>query len=239
MTAHFLYRAYRARWFRQAGEIRAVLAHLRSGDAALDVGAHKGRYTYWMRRAVGPGGRVRAFEPQPRLAAYLEAAVARLGWRNVEVRRCAVGDAVGSAVLHVPGERGVSAGASLDSAAYAEGSPLHLACEVTTLDRETEGVSRVALVKVDVEGHEWQVFRGAERLLRGDAPVLLFECERRHLRDHAMAEVFGWLEGLGYEGAFFAPVALRPLAEFDPAIHQAEGGSGHPYCNNFLFTPRR
>jgi len=240
VSLHFRYRAYRARWFRQAGEIRALLAHLRAGDTALDVGAHKGRYTYWMRRAVGAGGRVVAFEPQQRLAAYLQDAVARLRWRNVTVRPCAVGEAVGTATLHVPGSRGVSAGASLDSAAYAQGSPLHLTCEVTTLDRETEGLGRVALVKVDVEGHEWQVFRGAERLLRRDAPVLLFECERRHLTGHAMADVFGWLEGLGYEGAFFAPVALRPLAAFDPAVHQAElpGRSG-PYCNNFLFTPRR
>jgi hypothetical protein len=70
--------------------------------------------------------------------------------------------------------------------------------------------------------------------------VLLFECERRHLRDHAMADVFAWLEGLGYEGAFFAPVALRPLAAFDPAVHQtAEPGRAGLYCNNFLFTPRR
>jgi FkbM family methyltransferase len=240
VSFHFRYRAYRARWFRQAGEIRAVLAHLEAGDTAFDVGAHKGRYTYWMRRAVGPGGRVVAFEPQPRLAADLQAAVTRLGWRNVAVRPCAVGDAVGSATLHVPGARGVSAGASLDSAAYAAGAPLHLACEVTTLDRESEGPGRVALVKVDVEGHEWQVFQGAERLLRRDAPVLLFECEQRHLKDRAMADVFAWLEGLGYEGAFFAPVALRPLAAFDPAVHQPElpGRSG-PYCNNFLFTRRR
>lgn len=240
VSIHFRYRAYRARWFRQAGEIRAVLARLTAGDTALDVGAHKGRYTYWMRRAVGRGGRVVAFEPQPRLAAYLEASVARMGWRNVTVRPCAVGERVGSAVLHVPGARGVSAGASLDSAAYAAGAPLHLACEVTTLDRETEGLGRVALVKVDVEGHEWQVFRGAERLLRRDAPALLFECERRHLQGHTMADVFAWLEGLGYEGAFFAPVALRPLAAFDPMVHQAElPGRAGPYCNNFLFTPSR
>jgi len=240
MRAHFLYRAYRARYFRQAGEIRALGAILRRGDVALDVGAHKGRYVYWMRRAVGPDGRVVAFEPQPRLAAYLRTATQRMGWRNVDVRQSAVGDAVGTAVLHVPGEAGVSAGASLDSAAYADGSRLHVECAVTTLDREAEGVGRVALLKVDVEGHEWQVFHGAERLVRRDAPALLFECETRHLRHHTMADVFRYLEGLGYEGRFFSPVRLRPLAEFDPAIHQAERPRPPgPYCNNFLFTPLR
>ncbi len=240
VTLHFRYRAWRARWFRQAGEIRAVLAHLRPGDVAVDVGAHKGRYTYWMRRAVGPRGRVLAFEPQPRLAAALRAAVDGMGWRNVEVRPCAVGDAPGTAVLHVPGARGVSAAAALDSASLAPGAALEVPCAVTTLDLETEGPARVALVKVDAEGHEWRIFRGAERLLRRDAPLLLFECEQRHLREHTVADVFRWLEGLGYEGAFFAPVTLRPLAAFDPAVHQVAGDARRgPYCNNFLFTPRR
>jgi len=242
MIAHYLLRAYRARYFRQAGELRAVGSTLRGGDTAVDVGAHKGRYVFWMRRAVGAAGRVVAFEPQPRLADYLRRVGAAMGWRNADVRQVAVADAPGTAVLHVPGTKGVSAGASLDSAAYADGSPLHYECAVTTLDRELEGVERVRLIKVDAEGHELRVFRGAERLLRSQAPVLLFECETRHLRRHSMADVFGYLEGLGYRGSFFAPVALRPLAEFDPAVHQRVGGAGArhaPYCNNFLFVPRR
>jgi FkbM family methyltransferase len=237
MKTHYLWRAYRARFFRQAGEIRTVLATLRPGDTAVDVGAHKGRYIFWMRRAVGPTGRVVAFEPQPRLAAYLRDAGAALRWGNVAVRQAAVADTAGPATLHVPGARGVSAGASLDSAAYADGSPLHYACETTTLDRELEGVARVRLIKVDAEGHELPVFRGAERLLRSQAPALLFECETRHLRRHTMGDVFAYLDALGYRGSFFAPTALRPLAEFDPAVHQRLGGPG-PYCNNFLFLPR-
>ena len=38
----------------------------------------------------------------------------------------------------------------------------------------------VSLIKCDVEGHEGEVFRGAEQLLRQDRPILLFECEQRH-----------------------------------------------------------
>lgn len=237
MRPHYLYRAFRARWFRQAGEIRAVLATLRAGDTAVDVGAHKGRYVYWMRRAVGAAGAVVAFEPQPKLAAYLRGVCAAMRWPNVDVREAAVADIPGRAMLHVPGARGVSAGASLASAAFADGSPLQYECAVRTLDRDFEGVARVRLIKVDAEGHELPVFRGAEQLLRSQAPVLLFECETRHLRQHAMADVFGYLDGLGYRGSFFAPTALRPLAEFDPAVHQRLGGRS-PYCNNFLFVPR-
>ena len=47
--------------------MRSVLRH---GDVAVDVGAYKGGYTYWMREAVGDAGTVFAFEPQPELAYY-------------------------------------------------------------------------------------------------------------------------------------------------------------------------
>jgi FkbM family methyltransferase len=242
MRARYVFKAYRARYLRQRGELRTVAATLRPDDLAVDIGAHKGTYTYWMRRAVGPAGRVVSFEPQPRLAAYLRSVTALMGWRNVDVRQYALTDVPGTAVLHVPGKSGMSLSASLDSATYVADAGFHYECAVDTLDRQMRGTGRVALVKVDVEGHELQVFRGAEGLLKRDAPALLFECEARHLRRHSMRDVFGYLEGLGYEGAFFAPVELRPLDEFDPAVHQREGGAGTgrvPYCNNFLFTPRR
>jgi hypothetical protein len=62
----WLYRALRYRLEKQ--EIKLVQRHLAPGDVAVDVGAHKGAYTWWMRRAVGESGRVYAFEPQPALA---------------------------------------------------------------------------------------------------------------------------------------------------------------------------
>ena len=58
------------------GDPRDDSPALSEGDRAVDVGANKGSYTFWMRRAVGAGGRVHAFEPQPELAAYLRATCA-------------------------------------------------------------------------------------------------------------------------------------------------------------------
>src|SRR5438552_1485773 len=75
-------------------------------------------------------------------------------------------------------------------------------------------------IAVDVGAHELQVFRGGARVLSQDRPVILFECERRHLRSHTMQDVFGFLERLGYQGKFFSPMGLLPLKDFDSAIHQ-------------------
>ena len=78
-------------------------------------------------------------------------------------------------------------------------------------------------------------------MLRRARPVLLFECEQRHLATHRVADVFRELEGYGYRGEFFGPEGLRPIAEFRPEEHQSTDGDrfwDRPgYCNNFLFVP--
>ena len=243
MKARFLYRAFNARFRGERGEIRALLDRLAPGDAAVDVGANKGAYLYWMRRAVGPGGSVIAFEPQPGLARYLENMRARMAWDNVSIRDCALSDSSGRRVLHVPGWEN-SPGASLEAlepAGVAGNAERDREVAVDTLDRQLEDAERprIALVKVDVEGHELAVFRGAERTLSSSRPALLFECEARHLSGRSPHEVFAFLKGLGYRGAFFSPRGLRPIGEFDPSVHQRRRPGrfweAPGYCNNFLF----
>lgn len=240
MKARFLYRALKARYRDQSAEIRALLDGLCAGDVAVDVGANKGAYLYWMRRAVGPAGRVFAFEPQPGLARYLEAVRARMGWDNVVVRELALSDSAGARVLHVPGFEN-SPGASLEEAVAAAAAVRDREVSTDTLDHQLEGVGRVALIKADVEGHELPVFRGAARTLAESRPVLLFECEARHLTGRAPRDVFAYLEGLGYRGQFFSTRGLQPVAEFDPAVHQRRAPGrfweAPGYCNNFLFRP--
>src|SRR5579864_4643472 len=77
-------------------EIRFARSVVRPGDTALDVGAHVGFFTVQMAEAVGPGGRVYAFEPFDSNADLLERSVAenRFGDR-VTVRRAAVGASSG------------------------------------------------------------------------------------------------------------------------------------------------
>jgi FkbM family methyltransferase len=240
MKWRFLYRAFKARYRDQRSELRAALSFLRSGAVAVDIGANKGAYLYWLRKAVGPNGRVFAYEPQAPLAAYLQAVCTAMKWNNVFVRSCALSDSPGVQVLHVPGE-GNSPGASLNPPAAGAKPHRSYECPVDTLDRQLRDAGRVALLKVDVEGHELQVFRGAQAILSQHQPALLFECEARHLRQHSMQDVFAFLRGHGYTGEFFSPKGLRPLAEFDPKNHQRQSPGrfwdAPGYCNNFLFRP--
>jgi FkbM family methyltransferase len=234
VKARFLYRAWKARLRGERGEVQALLSRLGPGDRAVDVGANKGAYLYWMRRAVGPAGAVYAFEPQPGLARYLETARQCMGWENVSVREVALSDAAGRRPLHVPGREN-SPGASLEAAVGGNAREV----DVDTLDHQLEGAGPIRLVKVDVEGHELAVFRGASRTLSAQRPALLFESEMRHLGGRSPHEVFAFLRVLGYRGAFFSPGGLRPIEEFDPSVHQRCGPArfweAPGYCNNFLF----
>jgi hypothetical protein len=82
---------------------------------------------------------------------------------------------------------------------------------VTTLDEYLGEVGRppVRFIKCDVEGHELEVFRGAEETLRRDGPQLLFECHHAEAED---GRLFDFLTGLGYDGTFF---------HVDPADHRS------------------
>jgi FkbM family methyltransferase len=242
MNARFLFRAFKARFRDQRAEIQAVLSSLQSGDRAVDVGAYKGSYLYWLRKAVGQQGKVFAFEPQPELKRYLEIICAASKWGNVQVYDLAVSDMVGRATLNVP-SGGVSPGASLEQAVASSAPGRGYECAVDTLDRCLKNAGPINFLKVDAEGHELQVFRGAADILSRFTPVILFECEARHLSNHTMRDVFSYLQNLGYDGEFFSPLGLRPLKEFDPVVHQRSDSErfwdAPDYCNNFLFKSRR
>lgn len=241
MKFRYLYRAFKARYRDEKQELQAALAVIRQGDTVADIGANKGSYLHWLHKAVGPTGKVFGYEPQPSLARYLESVGTTLHWQNVTIHECALSDVAGTGRLNVPGA-GDSPGASLGTAINDVTACRHYECKVDTLDNQLRDSSQITLLKMDVEGHELNVFRGAKEILTRHAPVLLFECEARHLRQHTMAEVFDFLQNFGYAGQFFAPDGLRPLCEFDPALHQRQDSprfwDAPGYCNNFIFVPK-
>ena len=110
----FIYRARRYRHLLDRPEIAFTLSNLRDNYCALDIGAHKGAYTYWMHKAVGPNGRVFAFEPQIELADYLKRMIIIMGMENVIVEHLAISSNVGHSILTIPGDS-PSPGATLES----------------------------------------------------------------------------------------------------------------------------
>ncbi|MBL8058392.1 MAG: FkbM family methyltransferase [Anaerolineales bacterium] len=149
---------------------------LRPGDLVLDVGANYGLFTLLAARRVGPAGRVYAFEPSARERAGLLKNIAANGLTNVTVLEQAVADRPGLAQLAVARDGGLNA---LARNAHPEQAVTHWQpVSVTTLDDFVAGAGlpRVDFLKIDVEGAEALVLRGAARLLaQTPAPTILCE----------------------------------------------------------------
>jgi FkbM family methyltransferase len=162
--------------FSEPDTARFILGHLKPGMVFLDVGAHIGEYSLLAAQRVGAGGQVHAFEPNPAVHAILVENVRLNGLSQVVVRPWAVSDAEGEVALELAPEPALSALAH----PFPPGRrPLPLArVPCVTLDGY-RGDARVDVVKIDVEGAEVQVMRGAGKLLGrqgADAPLLVFEC---------------------------------------------------------------
>ena len=199
---------------------------------AVDIGAHLGIFTYFLAKKCP---RVIAYEPNPDMAELLRLTAAA----NVEVVCRALSDRAGRATLAVPIIEGRQVHGLGRVKAHDDERPAKC-FEVELARLDDEPLENVGFMKIDVEGHEEHVLRGGERLLRRDRPVLLVEIEERHT-GKPVAETFGLIERLGYDGYFLRAGKLAPVARFDPARDQDVGNLERPgtaYINNFVFKPR-
>lgn len=222
-------------------ELRLLPALCAPGEAAYDIGANSGIYTFWLCRTAAS---VTAFEPNPKLAALLESKFAPLiASGRLRVEGCALSDGDGSIVLHVPRS---SALASVEAGAVgAHGEEVEaVTVPRRTLDRYDD--RPVGFLKIDVEGHESAVVGGGLRLIGRDRPTLLIEAEERH-NPGALAALQARLAPLGYRGYFVLAGRLCTLDGFDPDRHQSRSAlnaagthrvKGRIYINNFIFVAR-
>ncbi|RMH27414.1 MAG: FkbM family methyltransferase [Planctomycetota bacterium] len=224
---HFLHRAWRYRIRTERQELGYVRSLDLAGRTVIDIGAHRGIYSFWLRLAVGPNGRVVSFEPQPEMLAELRQMVGSFRFRNLDVVPAGLSDAPGTATLYRDGDH--TGGASLDSRHSDAAAAFEI--PVTTLDEyaREHRLDRVALIKCDVEGHERAVFRGGRAILTDHRPRLLFECHDRHARDGG---VFEDLKALGYRGWMLDGRTHHPVEQFDAIRDRID----KPYLN-FIFEP--
>jgi FkbM family methyltransferase len=211
-------------WNRQVkgGDLAAALTDrfVKSGAFTVDVGASWGLFSYHLARLTGPSGTVCSYEPHPANRDVLaKLAAAR---PSVRFRPAAVSDTPGTAQMQVPvfGSRHVTAQSSIAHGFDGQSNVRVEKVSVPTVRLDDElGDARVDFIKIDVEGHEIAVLRGAAETLRRTLPPMLIEIEQRHL-DLPIKEVFQEIEAIGYVLYFIDGPALRPIDEFDLDRHQ-------------------
>ncbi|HEV3144212.1 MAG TPA: FkbM family methyltransferase [Gemmataceae bacterium] len=138
------------------------------GDWVIDVGANIGHYTAKLSQLVGPGGRVLAFEPVPKTFRLLAANSCHFPYENVSFLNAAVSERAMAGDITVPD--------GLNGTYLAHLTKGETGLQVLCLSLDSLQLPhRVSLVKIDAEGHELEVLKGMEELLRHDRPTLIVE----------------------------------------------------------------
>jgi FkbM family methyltransferase len=147
---------------------------LRPGAVVIDVGANIGAFTLPVAKEIGASGCVIAIEASPRVFPYLEGNVILNALSNVRLVQCAAFNCDRQAVSFYDASIDRFGKGSLGAHYHAD----RVSVPTRTLDNilSEQGISRIDLIKIDVEGSEALVLHGAESLLTGDQPpVIVFE----------------------------------------------------------------
>jgi len=210
---------------------------LKPGMTVIDGGANMGLYTLYAARRVGRGGTVVALEPSARefdrLAGHVR--LNRLG--NVRCRRLALGRGSGTGRLRVAAEWNAghnTLGAFGYEATQAAGIE---EVEIRALDSivAEEGLERVDVVKLDLEGAEYAALLGAETTIRRFKPAILIEFADRTLRhqDAHSGQIWDFLAARGYamhgfdpDTGALAPAARKPEYDSENLVALPRNGKG-------------
>jgi len=157
------------------GEVSLFSQILRPGDLALDVGANIGSLTIPMAHMVGREGRVFAFEPQHALA-QLVAANSAINNVNVKVFNVAMGAT--KSMVSIPDFESYSLQYNYGRVEVGEAGHKNSMVSQLCLD-DVSFPGPIRFAKIDVEGMEMDVLRGASALISRDLPILFVENDRK------------------------------------------------------------
>ncbi len=192
------------------GQFEPEIRHLDEvcgrGGTMVDVG---GWYGPWTRRLLGRADQVVVIEPTP-----LHHVLRRTLPPGVDVIAAAASDHRGEAELWLPPSGGGSRGVSSLHRRDIHGTSI----KVPLVTVDGLGLRNVTFMKIDVDGHEVPVLRGAADTIRRDQPRLLVEVEERIQQ---ITDVTGLLESWGYRGWVRPSRQWVPVAAFPLAAHQA------------------
>lgn len=220
------------------GGIAYVHSAVKSGDTALDIGAHKGGYLYFMQTLVGSSGKVFAFEPQSNLNKYINKIKQLFNWDNVTIEHLALSDSAGSVTLFIPAgtnDKSSSPGATIVEQKDRANIGATETVTTETLDAYCARKSiKPDFLKIDVEGNELRVFQGGIETLKKHKPKIIVEIEQRHVGQEKVLETFRFMEELGYQGRFIHDTDYKQLSSFSFDQYQNMSDMKN-YCNNFIF----
>lgn len=197
-TASFLEWSLYAYGAYEAGTVALLEGLTHSGAVVFDVGANVGIVTLPLARAAGAAGHLHAFEPHPALRARLIENCALNNLRQVTVSAYALGSEPGSFPLYASTDANQGTGSLRRMSAQTE----EIDVTVTTLDAYVaeQNIERLDVIKIDTEGADLDVLRGAVCSLERFKPAIYVEVSPEHLKAFGAtpSSLYDFLTGLGY-----------------------------------------
>ena len=206
-------------------ELDLIHYAVQSGDTALDIGANFGLYAYPLAKAVGPNGKVYAFEPIPFTARTfrLVAKILRFGdrveliekgcgeqadWIDFALPVTEVGT-VSTGVVHMASRNNNRPGRQQHSK---YDTPQTVRCEVIRLDDFLPQLRSLSFVKCDIEGADLFAMRGAKRLIEEHHPTVVIEINPWFLEGFGLQveELVHYFTDMGYALYRYVRGALIP-----------------------------
>jgi FkbM family methyltransferase len=172
---------------------------VREGDTCLDIGANIGIVTVLLADLVGKSGVVHSFEPNPSLSSSIQQAIRRNQINNTTVHAVALGSKNETLELIIP--KGNAGAASLIRDSNRSESDI-VNVPVVPLDQlcKEKNINSIRLIKIDVEGFEYEVFLGAQHVLSNIKPdAILFEMNNRTSDNFYEEPLIKLLYSFGYE----------------------------------------
>ena len=168
----------------------------------IDIGGHAGQFTKLF-SSLSPKGHIYTFEPGTYAYSILSKVHALKRLKNVSLFKMGASEKNGTNVLSIPIKKSGSIGfgrSSVNGESFEKAIREEIA--LTSLDSfsKQQKISRVDFIKIDVEGHEMSVLKGAKGLLKKHSPSVMIEINKDHLSNAQtkVADVFLFFQSLGY-----------------------------------------
>ena len=180
------------KWVKESGRLDhdqnmlpLIGKYLKEGDTVIDIGAYIGDHTIYYSKKVGPTGKVLAFEPNKEAFECLNYNLGQ--YNNTQCYNLAVGEKVGKISID---DSCVNKG----MAHIKEGNDI----DVITLDLVS--LTSLNFIKIDCEGFEIEVLKGAKNTINHFKPIMLIEINDATLNRYGKdrKEVFELLDSYGY-----------------------------------------
>jgi FkbM family methyltransferase len=195
----------------ETGLPASIQKYVHPGDTVFDVGGNIGLWSTLLAEVVGRGGRVETFEPVPSNIQRLKENIALSGHQNVHNNKIALGSQPGEITMYVPRD------ACRSALAPESGQDAKFPAKLVRLDDFwiEAGSPRVTFVKMDVEGAEPEVLRGAHQFITTCRPIFMTEINAHKLS--LMNEKKSAIHELFYKYNYKSFVFNDATHEFEPA----------------------